>query len=74
MICLHCDGVEFEVIEIDLDLELQGENIKAFAPAFSCLHCKTYFMNRDQINVLRRSAAEEYKKKKNLTNCNGDNI
>jgi putative zinc finger/helix-turn-helix YgiT family protein len=46
--------------------EIKGEEVEVVVPSFVCAKCQTPLMDGEQMNVLRRSAADQYRKKHNL--------
>lgn len=66
MKCLNCDCEKFESKNIRFNPEIKGEEVEVVAPSFVCTKCQTPFMNEEQMNVLRRTAADKYRKQHNL--------
>lgn len=66
MKCLTCDSEKFESKNIRFNPEIKGEEVEVVVPSFVCTKCQTPLMDGDQMNVLRRSAADKYRKRHNL--------
>lgn len=66
MKCLHCDGEKFETKSCRFTPEIKGEEVEVVVPALVCKKCQTPLMDDEQMSVLRRAAADEYRKKHNL--------
>ena len=66
MKCLNCDCEEFESKNIRFNPEIKGEEVEVVVPSFICTKCQTPLMDGEQMNVLRRSAADKYRKQHNL--------
>ena len=62
MKCLKCGCSEFSEQKTRFDPEFKGEIVEVIVPCQVCSHCKTPFMNNEQMNVLRRATADKYKK------------
>lgn len=62
MKCLNCDCEKFEVQDTCFNPEIKGEEVEVVVPAFVCTNCQTPLMNGDQMNVLRKSTADQYRK------------
>ncbi|HEY4255462.1 MAG TPA: type II TA system antitoxin MqsA family protein [Chlamydiales bacterium] len=61
MKCLHCDCEKFEVKNVRVRPEIKGEELDVVAPAFVCTKCHNSWMDGDQMNALRKSAADKYR-------------
>lgn len=61
MKCLNCDGEKFELKNIRFNPEIKGEEVEVVVPAHVCESCQTSLMDSEQMNVLRRSAADKYR-------------
>jgi len=66
MKCLNCDSEKFESKNICFNPEIKGDEVEVVVPSFVCKKCQTPLMNGEQMNVLRRSAADKYRKQHNL--------
>lgn len=66
MKCLNCDCEKFESKNIRFNPEIKGEEVEVVVPSFVCTKCQTPLMDGEQMNVLRRSAADKYRKQHNL--------
>lgn len=66
MKCLNCDCEKFESKNIRFNPEVKGEEVEVVVPSFVCTKCQTPLMDGEQMNVLRRSAADKYRKQHNL--------
>ncbi len=66
MKCLNCDCEKFEVKNIRFNPEIKGEEVEVVVPSFVCTKCQATLMDGEQMNVLRRSAADRYRKFHNL--------
>lgn len=62
MICLNCDCEEFEVKAAHFDPEINGVKVDVIVPAYVCSKCQTPLMDGEQMNVLRETALEQYRK------------
>ena len=62
MKCLNCDSERFEVKNVRFNPEIKGEEIEVVALSFVCTKCQTSLMDDEQMDVLRRSAADKYRK------------
>lgn len=68
MICFHCDN-EKDFIEKNIlfKVKIKNEEVEVIAPAFVCVKCNKEFLDADQMNILRKLAADEYMKKHKST-------
>lgn len=66
MKCLNCDCEKFETKNVRFNPEIKGEEVEVVAPSFVCTNCQTPLMDGEQMNVLRRNAADKYRKQHNL--------
>lgn len=66
MKCLNCDSEKFESKNIRFNPEIKGEEVEVVVPSFVCTKCQTPLMDGEQMNVLRRRAADKYRKMHNL--------
>lgn len=62
MKCLNCDNEKFEKKSIRFTPEIKGEEVEVVVPSFVCTKCQTPFMDGEQMNILRRCAADKYRK------------
>ncbi len=65
-VCLHCENTEFEEREITANPKTKGEDIKVKAKAFVCTNCGFESMDSKQMNALRKSGVDEYRRQKGL--------
>ena len=61
MKCLNCDCEKFETKNIRLSPEIKGEEVEVIVPSFVCTQCDTPLMDGDQMNTLRKKAADKYR-------------
>lgn len=66
MKCLNCEGEKFERKNVRFTPEVKGEEVEVVVPAFCCIHCETPLMNNEQMNTLRRAAADRYRRTHHL--------
>ncbi|MBI5346366.1 MAG: DUF4065 domain-containing protein [Chlamydiae bacterium] len=66
MKCLNCDGDKFEEKNYRFTPEVKGEEIETVVPAMICNKCHAPLMNDAQMNLLRKAAADAYRKKHGL--------
>ncbi len=66
MKCLNCDCERFETKNIRFTPEVKGGEVEVIVPSFVCMECQTPLMDTDQMNVLRKCAADKYRKLNNL--------
>lgn len=66
MKCLNCDCENFESKNIRFNPEIKGEEVEVVVPSFVCVNCQTPLMDGQKMNVLRRSAADKYRKQHHL--------
>lgn len=66
MKCLNCDGEKFESKNMRFNPEIRGEEVEVVVPAFVCTQCQTPLMDGEQMNFLRRTAADKYRKQHTL--------
>jgi putative zinc finger/helix-turn-helix YgiT family protein len=62
MKCLQCEYTEFKEENLRFTPEIKGEEVEVVVPAFVCTHCKAPLMDTEQMNKLRRAAADEYRR------------
>jgi putative zinc finger/helix-turn-helix YgiT family protein len=61
MKCLKCSNSEFLEQNVRFDPEVKGEVVEVIAPCKVCKNCKAPFMDSEQMDVLRRAAADKYR-------------
>lgn len=66
MKCLNCECESFATKNIRFTPEVKGEEVEVVVPSFVCRECHTPLMDSAQMNVLRKSAADRYRKLHNL--------
>ena len=66
MKCLNCESEEFEEKNLRFTPEVKGSEVEVVVPTFVCTKCKTPVMDTEQMNVLRRAAADKYREMNNL--------
>ena len=66
MKCLHCNGDEFEEKNCRFTPEVKGEEVEVVASAMVCVQCHAPLMNDEQMNQLRKVAADAYRKERGL--------
>lgn len=66
MKCLNCNCEKFETKNIRFNPEIKGEEVAIVVPSFVCTKCQTPLMNGEQMNLLRRKAADKYRIQHNL--------
>lgn len=66
MKCLHCNGEDFEEKKIRVTPEIKGEEVEVVVSASVCTKCNQPLMNDQQMNQLRRAAADQYRKQHHL--------
>lgn len=66
MKCLHCDNEKFEEKNLRFTPEIKGEEVEVIVPSFVCIKCQAPLMDADQMNRLRRMAADQYRKQHHL--------
>jgi putative zinc finger/helix-turn-helix YgiT family protein len=66
MKCLKCNSEKFKREKARFHPELKGEVLDVTVPAFICEKCQTPLMDSKQMNILRKGAADEYRKKHGL--------
>lgn len=66
MKCLNCNNEKFTTKNQRFTPEIKGEEIDVVAPSLVCTKCQTPLMDTQQMNVLRRCAADKYRKKHHL--------
>lgn len=62
MKCISCGHEKFDEKYLRFTPEIKGEEIEVVVPAFVCTKCQSPLMDGDQMNVLRRHAADKYRK------------
>lgn len=66
MKCLNCDSEKFEEKNLRLTPEVKGVEVEVVIPSFVCTKCKIPLMDTEQMNALRRAAADKYREMNNL--------
>jgi putative zinc finger/helix-turn-helix YgiT family protein len=66
MKCPNCNTEKFDTKNTRFNPEIKGEEVEIVVPCFVCTKCQSPLMDGEQMNVLRRSAADKYRKKHNL--------
>lgn len=66
MKCLNCENEKFEEKNLRLTPEVKGIEVEVVVPTLICAKCKTPLMDTDQMNALRRAAADKYREMHNL--------
>ena len=66
MKCLNCNCEKFELKNIRFNPEIKGEEVEVIVPSYTCVQCQTPLMDGTQLNLLRRSAADKYRRLHNL--------
>lgn len=66
MKCLNCDSEKFVSKNLRFNPEIKGEEVEVIVPASVCKECQTPLMDNEQMNVLRKAAADQYRKKHGL--------
>lgn len=66
MKCLNCDCEKFESRNVRFTPEVKGEEVEVIVPSFVCKQCQMPLMNNEQMNVLRKTAADKYRTQHNL--------
>ncbi len=61
MKCLKCDSEQFVEQHVRFDPEVKGEIVEVIAPCSVCKNCQASLMTGEQMNVLRRAAADKYR-------------
>ena len=62
MKCLYCDSENFEKKNVRFNPEIRGEEIEVIALAFVCSKCQEPLMDAEQMNILRKTAADQYRR------------
>lgn len=62
MKCISCGSEKFDEKKLRFTPEIKREEVEVVVPAFVCSQCQTPLMDGDQMNVLRRHAADKYRK------------
>lgn len=66
MKCLHCENDRFETKTMRFTPEVKGEEVEVVVASTVCTKCHAPLMNAEEMNVLRRKAADQYRKKHHL--------
>ena len=65
MKCLECGNEKFITKKMRFTPEIKGECVEVLAECSACSQCSSARMDDDQMNALRKAAADVYKKKHN---------
>jgi hypothetical protein len=60
MLCLRCDGEEFEAGNAQVDQEYKGMSLKVDSPVMLCKNCGWFTCSLEQADVLRRRTNDLY--------------
>jgi Fe-S oxidoreductase len=63
MQCLRCDCEQFVEKQVRFDPEIKNEVVEVIVPCTVCRNCEAPHMNDDQMNFLRRTAADKYRER-----------
>jgi len=66
MKCLKCNNSQFDEQNVRFNPEVKGEFVEVIVSCKVCKKCNSPFMDTEQMNVLRRAAADKYRKSHNL--------
>jgi putative zinc finger/helix-turn-helix YgiT family protein len=66
MRCLNCEGEEFEEKNLRFTPEVKGVEVEVVASSFICIKCRAPLMDTEQMNNLRRAAADKYRETNSL--------
>lgn len=66
MKCLNCDCEKFESKNVRFTPEIKGELVEVIVPSFVCIDCQTPLMDGQEMNKLRKCAADKYRKQHQL--------
>ena len=66
MKCLKCNSAKFSTKKIRFNPEIKGEVVEVLLPSFICNECGETLMNTEQMNALRKVAADKYKNNNGL--------
>lgn len=66
MKCINCNNEKFEEKNIRFTPEIKGEEVEVIAQASVCTKCNEPIVDAQQMNVLRKKAADAYRKKHHL--------
>lgn len=66
MKCLNCEGKDFEEKNFRFTPEVKGVEVEVVTSTFICKKCRTPLMDTEQMNNLRRGAADKYREMNNL--------
>ena len=61
MKCLKCKNEEFIEQKIRFKPSIKGEIVEVIVPCMTCTKCHSPLMNSEQMNILRKAAADKYK-------------
>jgi ribosome-binding protein aMBF1 (putative translation factor) len=66
MRCLKCSHDKFVQEQTFFDPEIKGEVVRVTMPCTVCAKCKTPCVGGEEMNLLRRTAADTYRERHNL--------
>jgi putative zinc finger/helix-turn-helix YgiT family protein len=66
MKCLNCNSETFEEKNLRFTPEVKGVEVEVVTSTLVCTKCKTPLMDTEQMNTLRRAAADKYREMHNL--------
>lgn len=66
MKCPNCESEKFEKKNIRFNPEIKGKGVEVVVPALVCKKCQMSLMDDEQMNILRRAAANKYREQHNL--------
>ncbi len=61
MKCLNCNSSEFKELNTRFNPEVKGEMVEVIVLCKVCKNCEAPFMDSEQMNTLRRAAADKYR-------------
>lgn len=59
--CLKCEESNFEVQNVRFDFEIKKQDIEVISSCNVCKNCKSSLMNTEQMNAMRKAAADKYR-------------
>ncbi len=66
MRCLKCNNKFFSERNISMKVKVKGLNLSVKGPSMICTSCSEPITTTQQMSIIRKLAADAYKKKKNL--------
>ena len=66
MECLKCNCTKFSTNRVRFCPEIKGEIVEVISPSFVCKKCGETLMNTEQMDLLRRAAADKYRSDRGL--------